>query len=209
MADSINVKRGPRFKEISGQRFGRLTVVRFSHIQNGRTMWICACDCGSEIIRDGGNIRSGHTTSCGCYTKERQAEGQRTHGMSNTPEHNIWMGINSRCYCKTNSRYADWGGRGITVCDSWRHSFENFYSDMGPRPTKHHTIERINNDGPYCKKNCKWANRKEQANNRRIAKTTLKITLNGKTQSANAWSIELGISRRTITNRFKKGIQIA
>ncbi len=114
----------------------------------------------------------------------------------------VWYAMLGRCYNPKDSRYSDWGGRGIEVCDQWRQSFDTFSKDMGPRPTRKHSIDRIDNHGPYSPENCRWATGLQQGANRRNNQL---LTLNGKTQHLHAWSRELGIPRCRLTMRLRRG----
>lgn len=154
---------------LTGIKFGRLSVINQNQTNTlaGKARWNCICDCGSKVTVVGSSLVSGNTSSCGCLHKETLTENNTVHGMSNIPEYDIWKSIIQRCTNSNNSSYADYGGRGITVCDRWLNSFEAFYEDMGSRPSPEYSIDRRENDGNYEKNNCHWTTRVEQANNRR------------------------------------------
>lgn len=162
--------------DLTGQRFGRLvalTRVASTRLPCGAatTRWRCRCDCGKTILVARGHLRSGHTASCGCFKREKTRSLNAIHGEAaeghRTPEYACWVGMIKRC---ENPRVQIWpyyGGRGITVCDRWRSSFTAFLSDMGRKPSAHHSIDRINNDGNYGPGNCRWATRSQQRQNQR------------------------------------------
>jgi hypothetical protein len=160
-----------------GTRFNHLVVKRFSHMgHNSGAYYVCQCDCKQKTTVRLAHLKNGNTVSCGCWRKTRRL----VHGMHRTPEHNAWSNAHSRCYNPKNHAYNDYGGRGITMCDRWRgpHGFENFFSDVGPRPSLKHSLDRFpNNDGNYEPGNCRWATKEEQRHNQRPVKALQNFSL--------------------------------
>jgi len=156
--------------DLTGQRFGKivaLKVVRI-HLPRQLAIWRFRCQCGRTFETQPYNVVSGHTKSCGCWQKEhpaRMTHGETRHGKT-TPEHGIWKAMHARCRNPHVKGFENYGGRGIRVCQRWR-KFANFLADMGRRPGKHLSLDRMNNDGNYTPKNCRWATRKQQIANRR------------------------------------------
>jgi hypothetical protein len=157
-----------RLLDLTGKKFSKLTVESEAGRDSyGRAQWLCVCDCGERVIIGSNNLRTGNSKSCGCVKRQWLESGKanRTHGMTKTGAHVSWRKMIERCektYCR---RYADYGGRGIKVCDRWK-VFENFYADMGDRP-EGMSLDRIDVNGNYEPSNCRWATPQQQRANRR------------------------------------------
>lgn len=192
--------------DISGKRFKRLFVLSYhSNDGSGNSKWICKCDCGNIVIVRSSTLINGRTLSCGCYGTERRKEIRTTHGFSKVgmPEYESWKAMRGRCYNKNNEAYPDYGGRGIGVCKRWFKSFENFFADMGKKPSPQHTLDRYpNNDGNYEPSNCRWATKRQQAENTRRNRY---VEYRGEFVLITRLAERLGISDDTIRNRIKKG----
>ena len=192
-----------RFKDLTGRIFGKLTADEYAgRGRGGESRWRCRCECGMSTIATSRNLLNGHSRSCGCARKEALKKVSITHGKSQSKEYGIWNAMKNRCYNNRVDRYQKYGGRGIAVCDRWLESFENFYADMGPRPTPKHSIDRINNDGNYEPGNCRWATDSEQ---RRNKTSTVHVTVNGTTKTIAEWAVHHGIKAGTIRERIKRG----
>ena len=212
-----------KFKPITiGDPFGRLTVLGeaewYVSPKSGerRRQWHVRCECGTEKDIAASSLNRGLSSSCGCLHVERSIEASTTHGLSTAAEWESWSKSKQRCYNPNNEKYADYGGRGITVCERWRHDFSAFWEDMGPKTSPDHSIDRIDNDkGYWCGKaecsecgplgrepNCKWATQKDQMRNTR---SNVRITAFGKTMCLAAWAEETGIGPMTIKGRIRRG----
>ena len=187
-----------RLLDLRGQRFGRLVVTSRSTNRAKKPRWNCVCDCGRSTVVNGADLRSANTTSCGCFRSENNPN--KKHGFSkNSRAYGIWCGMRKRCLNPKDSAFANYGGRGIFICERWS-DFINFLADMGEPPQKSSQIERKNNDGPYSPENCVWATPMEQAKNRR---SNLKITINGETLCLSDWCGRLGLNYHAIRARIK------
>ena len=154
--------------DLTGKRFGRLLVVEKSESKNGYAAWLCRCDCGNEKIISGNELRKGKAKSCGCLRKEVATKTFIKHGKTNTLLYEVWKSMKARCNNLNNKRYSSYGGRGITVCDEWRESFQAFYDwAMINGYREGLSIDRIDNDGNYEPSNCRWATASEQQKNKR------------------------------------------
>lgn len=206
--------------DLSGLRFGRLSVIEYSHTSIGtcrHSNWVCLCDCGQTCVVGKGNLSSGHTQSCGCLAIERAVDANITHGygrrgVKKSRLYRTWSSMIQRCRNNKSPVFASYGGRGIAVCPRWS-SFELFRDDMEEEyrghsrlfTEKNTTLERKDNNKGYFKENCCWTTREGQASNRR---SNHLITCKGKTQTLSKWSREVGVSVSTLRNRIGSGWDI-
>lgn len=198
-----------KLKDITGQRFGRLVVIRRAEgCSKHEARWVCICDCAAEATVIGSRLRNGQTVSCGCYAREQSSlrlqalKPNITHGLANKiPEYGVWKTMKARCHNPNTEKFKEYGGRGIVVCDRW-FSFENFLSDMGRRPSPKHSIERIDVNGNYAPENCRWATAAEQRRNRRDGLRL--IEFNGETLCLSDWASRIGISFATLVERIER-----
>ena len=189
-----------RLIDLSGRVFGRWTVLRRAFRDDqGKTWWTCRCACGAVHDVNGCHLRDGRSKQCkSCVRRTHGA----TRGRRPTTEYVVWSSMIARCHNPENRRYADYGGRGITVCARWRDSFDAFLADMGPRPSPDHSIDRVENGKGYEPSNCRWATSTQQNRNRRDTRT---ITAFGQSRCAAEWSEATGIKTSTIKARIKRG----
>jgi len=168
------------FKDLTGQRFGRLVVLnRAYNDKHTNIYWLCLCDCSIHKIVRGTNLKSGLTRSCECLHREsaskigrlKRTHGHTTNHLGYTPEYNAWLAMKQRCCNPNYEYYKNYGGRGIIICPEWLDDFLAFLQEMGPRPAKGYSVDRIDNNGNYEPGNVKWSTAKEQANNRRQRKS--------------------------------------
>ncbi len=187
-----------------GEVIGRLKVIGFAGVtKNGNALWECLCECGKTKAIQSGNLKVGHTMSCGCLKKEKFGKGYLKHGLTKTSTYHSWAGMIQRCTNQNHPHYKDYGGRGITVYEPWM-KFENFLLDMGQSPPDC-TIERIDNNKGYEPRNCCWATFKQQQRNRRSSKI---ICYQGKSQCLAAWAEEYNVKQTKVLKRLKNGWSI-
>lgn len=203
----------PKALDLTGRRVGMLLILeRDFSIKSNNAMWKCLCDCGNTKSYPASNIKEvvySGTVSCGCYRKKQARIQMTTHGLSKTVEFSIWQGMRQRCYNKNDDGYKNYGARGIEVCDRWNSSFENFYKDMGPKPSPKHSIDRFPNmNGNYEPNNCRWATSRQQTRNTRYNQF---VEIEGKRLCVKEWSEVLGVSTDSIYSRLywnkKSGIK--
>ena len=165
---------------------------------------VCECQCGDVGVYDYSNLRQGYSKSCGCLNIDNHTKRLTKHGKSKTPEYAVWNTMRARCNNENSTSAKDYQQRGIRVCPQWDHpqGFEQFISDMGPRPSPKHTIERKNNNGDYCPENCIWDTRENQVRNKR---NNVWLEFQGKRQTLEEWARELGVRSSVLGRRVKRG----
>jgi len=187
-------------KDLTGQKFNKLTVVGFAERRVSgkyfKYLWHCVCDCGGTNIVDRSNLKSGSVSSCGCNQWQ-----EKESAMCRVPEYAVWRSMLQRCsgsnnLSKNSKRYTELG---ITISEEWKNSFHSFLKDMGSKPSKEYTIERVNNSCGYSKDNCIWATQKTQANNR---STNLRLTYEGVTKTLSEWSDLYNLRSNTLRARI-------
>lgn len=191
---------------LEGQVFNRLLVLKEVEPKNGRIYWDCICVCGNKKTVSTLSLRCGQVQSCGCLRNERFLKAITKHGFTKTSEYYTWVNMKTRCY---NVKVADpnYIGRGITVCDRWLNSFENFLEDMGKKPSRYHSIDRIDNNKGYSPDNCRWATLEVQANNKR---NVVYYEHNGIRKTLQGWSNYFGVHQANLMNTLKtRGIASA
>lgn len=197
--------------DLTGQRFGRLTAIQRKKSQKGRSMWLCQCDCGNQKVVSSNHLTRGAVKSCGCLNKEIAHErgelskiGERTrkHGDFGTKLYGVWAGIKRRCQNPNTKYYADYGGRGIRVCEDWQNyePFKEWALSQGYHEGM--SIERIDVDGDYSPENCKWIPLSEQNRNKRL---TVYIEYQGKRYTVKEVAAITGLKERTIRARYERG----
>jgi hypothetical protein len=184
----------------NARRFGRLTVIGIGRKLPGST-WLhwCRCDCGTVVEVRRTNLVTGNTRSCGCFNSECSRGRKLRHGKTYTRTYRIWCNMVNRCTNPNNPSYPDYAGRGITVDPAWR-NFDNFQADMGDAPDGL-SLGRIDNDGPYCKSNCRWETPVQQGCNKRNNRL---LSFRGVTQPLSQWARDTGINEKLLHGRLRR-----
>lgn len=196
----------PTFRDIIGKRFGRLTVIKLDHIKRTSRnfyYYLCKCDCGNDYIVLKSSLLNGLTRSCGCYNTEiriEQCKKRAKHNLTNSRIYGIWCKMKNRCYCKTLKVYANYGKRGITLCEEWKNDFKSFYNWAMKNGYKDSlSIDRINVNGNYEPNNCRWVDAKTQQRNRR---NNHLITYKNETHCISEWAEMFGIKTSLLHQRL-------
>jgi hypothetical protein len=190
-----------------GKKFGRLTIVSEYWDRDRKTTYCkTICDCGNTHIAQKGHLKSGNIKSCGCLVVDtnRKLLNRLKHNMAHTKQYSVWEHIKQRCGNKKCRNYKNYGGRGITYDPKWE-TFEGFWEDMKEGYREDLTIDRIDNNGNYCKENCRWATKKQQQNNKR---NNHYLEYNGEKRTISQWERKQGFNRNTIYSRLKRGWSI-
>jgi hypothetical protein len=191
-----------KMKDLSGNKYGRWTVIRFDRIFKKSYYWICQCECGTEKSVLVANLTSSKSLSCGCLALELAAQREKTHGKCGTRIYRLWSSMKTRCTNQKEQAYKFYGARGIKVCDKWMNSFEAFYADMGDPPHEHSSIERIDVNGDYCPENCIWIDFAKQAFNKT---NSLIVEYCGEKKCVAEWCQILNLPYKLIISRMAHG----
>jgi hypothetical protein len=184
-----------------GTKFGRLTVLGPAPTKGHGRRWRCRCDCGADIVVGSWSLRSGKATSCGCRRRDLVTARLTMHGQIDDPAYRVWVDMRSRCLSPASKAFRYYGGRGITICPAWDR-FATFLADVGPRPSRKHSIDRIDNNRGYEPGNVRWATRREQMRNTRRNQW---IEFGGERLVVSDWAIRLGIPKSTLRHRLRMG----
>lgn len=188
--------------DLTGRKFGRLTVTDVHSKVGRKYRWSCLCDCGAEKVVYGYNLTNGHTQSCGCLASESKSERKKTHGLRKHPLYHVWSTMRQRCNNPANHKFKDYGGRGIRVCQRWETSFKNFHDDMVEGYVKGLQIDRIDNNSGYGPDNCRWVTQTTNSRNRRNNHI---LTLDGESKCLGEWAEITGIQIGTLWYRVSSG----
>lgn len=203
-----------RIFDLTGRKFGHLTVLAYVGKKKGRSVWKCKCDCGNECEQYGSYLKRPFPSnpaniSCGCVMRANNITRMTKHGKFGNREvgYTCWQAMKDRCLNPNVHNYCDYGGRGIKVCDRWlgEHGFENFLADMGERPSKDHSIDRIDVNGDYTPENCRWATHKEQMNNRR---NTTFVVIENNEMPLTRFCEKYHLNHGSLSCRLKRGLDI-
>ena len=201
----------PRKKDLTGMKFGRLTVIKQDgKYKNGARLWLCKCDCGNEKHVAGTHLLSGKIRSCGCFLSETTVKRNKVekvrHGKRNTRIYHTWRSVKDRCLNPNIKAYPRYGGRGIMICEEWKNDFQAFYDwSMANGYADDLTLDREDVNGNYEPDNCRWVSMKKQANNRR---SNVQLTYNGETKTLSEWADYLDIPYSRIEKRYSAGMPI-
>lgn len=189
--------------DLSGKRYGALTVIKKSENKGNKTMWICKCDCGNEAVVSGGNLQSGHTRNCLECGYKSTGLSRKTHGKSHTSLFRIWSGMITRCEYEKGRSFKDYGGRGIKVCEEWRKDFQKFYDwSINNGYKKGLEIDRINVNGNYEPSNCRWVTNIVNANNKR---SNVFIEYGGEKKTIAEWARFYNVNYKSLWGNLSKG----
>ncbi len=186
----------------NGSFIGKIQVIKEVPTVDTERYFEFKCHCGDIFTARLHNLRTGNTNSCGCVKKKMLIDRNTTHGMTNTPEFNVWQNMCMRCHNVKATHYKYYGERGIKVCKRWRNSFENFFADMGKRPSPKHSIERVDVNGDYSPKNCIWIENYRQYLNRTDSRF---FTFNGETKTISQWATFAKMNYDMVWYRLNNG----